>query len=47
MDKRIDLPELYKKEMGSEKVILNQIKKSMFIIDQSLKNCKNIETVLN
>lgn len=46
-NERIGLPELYKREMGSEKVILNQIKKSMFTIDQSLKNCKNIETVLN
>ena len=46
-NKRINKPELYKKEMGSEKVVLEKIKKNMFAIDQALKNCKNIETALN
>jgi len=45
-NKRMYKPKLYEKEMGSEKVILDQIKKNMFSIDQSLKNCKNIEAIL-
>jgi hypothetical protein len=45
-NRRINNPELYEKEMGSEKAILRKIKKSMFYIDQNLKNCKIIEDKL-
>jgi len=45
-NKRMYKPKLYEKEMDGEKVMLNQIKKNMFAIDQSLKNCKNIEAAL-
>jgi len=45
-NKRIDAPKRYEEEMGSEKAILEQIKKSMFAIDKKLKNCKSIENLL-
>ena len=45
-NKRISHPERFEEEMGSEKVILEEIRGKMFDIDKTLQNCKNIESAL-
>jgi len=45
-NKRMNKPELYEKEMGSEKIILEKIHENMFFIDKSLKHYNNIEKAL-
>ena len=41
-NKRVPFPEKYEEEMGSERVILEVIKKSMFFIDQKMEDSNNI-----
>ena len=44
-NKRIGTPKLIDKEMGSEKIILENIRDCMLYIDKSLKNISNIEKI--
>lgn len=45
-NKRIDKPKLLEKEMGNEKIILEQIQEKMLKIGNTLKNNTNLENVL-
>jgi hypothetical protein len=46
-NKRIGTPKLIDKEMGSEKIILENIRDCMLYIDRTLKNISNIEKITN